>query len=616
MASTTTTFVHRWMLRLDGELDDQAWRADSSGIRRVYVGDVSFIGMDRDGNIVEVRTVEGGCLQDRTPLTLSWPRLCPVTTAQTAAQAQREAEENNRRAEEEARRAQRAERELAQDQIRMRTDFNRHALPKFQGEAEPEKADLWVQEMEKIFEALHTPDAEKVNLATFMLKGDAEYWWRSARQLMTANHEAITWESFRKAFMDKYFPEKAREEMENRFMQGLRNEIEKAVRHLGISVYQQLVEKAREVEAMENRQRGRPENGGSVRPGQNQPGKYSGQRSVGKFDKGKAPMRMPYQRPAAQGPNAVRGAAPVSKEDVTCYKCNEKGHYANECGKEIVCWRCRKPGHVERNCPSAAKTEPVLNAARGRRPSAPGRVFAISGGQAAITDDLIQGTCRIAGTSLMVLFDSGATHSFIAQDCVKKLGLPTADLPFDLVVTTPAADRLVTRMACLQCLLVYEDRKFLANLACLGLKELDVTLGMDWLAQYRVLLDCANKAVVFPDPGVTDYLNSYNLGKGSPAYVNSIVAEAKHDGDVRNILVVQEYVDVFPEDVPGLPPVRKTEFSIDIVPGTGPISMAPYGMAPAELAELAKQLDDLSSKGFIRPSESPWGAPALLVLRS
>ncbi|XP_057432279.1 uncharacterized protein LOC130725034, partial [Lotus japonicus] len=576
-----------------------------------------------------------------------------VTTAQTAAQAQREAEENNRRAEEEARRAQRAERELAQDQIRMRTDFNRHAPPKFQGEAEPEKADLWVQEMEKIFEALHTPDAEKVNLATFMLKGDAEYWWHSARQLMMANHEVITWESFRKAFMDKYFPETAREEMENRFlslrqgptsvgeyaarlealskhfrffqnqvdeaylcnrfMRGLRNEIEKVVRLLGIRVYQQLVGKAREVEAMENRQRGRPENGGSVRPGQNQPGRFNGQRPVGKFDKGKAPMRKPYQRPAAQVPNVVRGAAPVSKEDVTCYKCNEKGHYANECGKEIVCWRCRKPGHVERNCPSAAKAEPVLNTARGRRPSAPGRVFAISGEQAAVTDDLIQGTCLIAGTSLMVLFDSGATHSFIAEDCVERLGLLTADLPFDLVVTTPAADRLVTRTACLQCPLVYEDRKFFANLVCLGLKELDVILGMDWLAQYHVLLDCANKAVVFPDPGVTDYLNSYNLGKGSPAYVNSIVAEANHDGDVRNILVVQEYVDVFPEDVPGLPPVRETEFSIDIVPGTGPISMAPYRMAPAELVELAKQLDDLSSKGFIRPSVSPWGAPVLLV---
>ncbi|XP_057452510.1 uncharacterized protein LOC130744338 [Lotus japonicus] len=239
-----------------------------------------------------------------------------TVAAQATAQLQREAEENTRRAEEDARRAQRAERELAQDQIRMRTDFNRHGPPRFQGEVEPEKADLWIREIEKIFETLHTPDAEKVNLAVFMLKGDAEYWWRSAKQLMTANNEAITWESFKKAFMDKYFPETAQEEMENqflrlrqgtmtvgeyvaklealskhfrffqtqvdegylcnRFLRGLKNEIEKVVRPLRIRVYQQVVEKAREVEAMENRQKGRPDNGESVRLGQSQQGRYSG----------------------------------------------------------------------------------------------------------------------------------------------------------------------------------------------------------------------------------------------------------------------------------------------------------------------------------------------------
>ncbi|XP_057426271.1 uncharacterized protein LOC130719677 [Lotus japonicus] len=321
----------------------------------------------------------------------------------------------------------------------------------------------------------------------------------------------------------------------NSFLRGLKNEIEKAVRPLGIKVYQQVVENAREVESMENRQRGRPDNGGPVRSGQSQQGRYSGQKPAGRFDKGKAPLRKPYPRPADRVPFAGRGSAPAPKDDVVCFKCNQKGHYANECGKEIVCWKCQKPGHVERNCPNAAKVEPVLNTDRGRRPSTPGRVFAISSEQAAVADDLIQGMCTIAGNSLMVLFDYGATHSFIAEECVKRLGLLTADLPFDLVVMTPAADRLVTCTTCLQCPLIYDDRKFFANLVCLGLKELDVIMGMDWLAQYHVLLDCANKVVVFPDSGVTDYLNSYTLGKSSPAFVNSIVAEAKNDDDVRNV---------------------------------------------------------------------------------
>jgi len=79
------------------------------------------------------------------------------------------------------------------------------------------------------------------------------------------------------------------------------------------------------------------------------------------------------------------------------------------------------------------------------------------------------------------------------------------------------------------------------------------------------------------------------------------------------ILVVQDFVDVFPEEVPGLPPSREVEFSIDLVLGTGPVSMAPYRMAPTELVELKKQIEDLMEKQFIRPSTSPWGAPVLLV---
>ena len=65
--------------------------------------------------------------------------------------------------------------------------------------------------------------------------------------------------------------------------------------------------------------------------------------------------------------------------------------------------------------------------------------------------------------------------------------------------------------------------------------------------------------------------------------------------------------------MPGLPPEREIEFCIDVVPGTDPISMPPYRMAPAELNELKEQLQDLFEKGFIRPSTSPWGTPVLFV---
>ena len=82
---------------------------------------------------------------------------------------------------------------------------------------------------------------------------------------------------------------------------------------------------------------------------------------------------------------------------------------------------------------------------------------------------------------------------------------------------------------------------------------------------------------------------------------------------MRDILEVREFPNVFPEDFPGLPPVREIDFSIELLPGTMPISQAPYRMAPAELKELKTQLQKLVDKGFIRPSMSPWGAPVLFV---
>ena len=82
---------------------------------------------------------------------------------------------------------------------------------------------------------------------------------------------------------------------------------------------------------------------------------------------------------------------------------------------------------------------------------------------------------------------------------------------------------------------------------------------------------------------------------------------------LEGVPVVNEYPDVFPDELPGMPPDRDIEFSIDLVPGTSPIAKRPYRMAASELAELKKQLEELQQSGFIRPSSSPWGAPVLFV---
>ncbi|KAL4021073.1 hypothetical protein IC575_019862 [Cucumis melo] len=93
----------------------------------------------------------------------------------------------------------------------------------------------------------------------------------------------------------------------------------------------------------------------------------------------------------------------------------------------------------------------------------------------------------------------------------------------------------------------------------------------------------------------------------------SVVDTREADVSLSSEPVVRDYPDVFPEELPGLPPHREVEFAIELEPGTVPISRAPYRMAPAELKELKVQLQELLDKGFIRPSVSPWGAPVLFV---
>jgi hypothetical protein len=79
------------------------------------------------------------------------------------------------------------------------------------------------------------------------------------------------------------------------------------------------------------------------------------------------------------------------------------------------------------------------------------------------------------------------------------------------------------------------------------------------------------------------------------------------------IKVVSEFPDVFLKDLPGMPPERKVEFAIELLPGTVPISKRAYKVSGLELVELKKQIDELSEKGYIRPSTSPWVAPVLFV---
>ena len=168
-----------------------------------------------------------------------------------------------------------------------------------------------------------------------------------------------------------------------------------------------------------------------------------------------------------------------------------------------------------------------------------------------------------------------------------------------------------------------------ANLIDLPFHEFDLILGMDWLAMHHAVVDCHNKTVTFKLPnhevmiqGEKGYgpcnlisvakMEKY-IRKGYEAYLAHVIDTRQVSPSVLDIPTVCEFPDVFLEELPGLPPDRDVEFTIEVMSGTTPVSMQPYRMAPMELKELKVQLQDLLEKGVIRPSVSPWGAPMLFV---
>jgi hypothetical protein len=142
----------------------------------------------------------------------------------------------------------------------------------------------------------------------------------------------------------------------------------------------------------------------------------------------------------------------------------------------------------------------------------------------------------------------------------------------------------------------------------LDYKGIDIILGMDWLRKYDGVILCAKRAIRLTKEDGTIVEFNAAIQVEQVSLLNRVQGTS-----LNEIRVAQKYPEVFPEDLPGMPPDRDIEFIIELLPGTPPISMRPYRMHVHELVELKKQIAELLSKGFIHPSSSPWGAPVLFM---
>jgi hypothetical protein len=222
-------------------------------------------------------------------------------------------------------------------------------------------------------------------------------------------------------------------------------------------------------------------------------------------------------------------------------------------------------------------------------------------------EQVLTGTFSLNGHPTTVLFDSGASHDFISKACTQKHQLVIEHIITPYLIRMPGGN-IATKQLVMATPLSLSGRLFRTNLIVLEGQGIDVILGMRWMKRCKTLLDIAARTVHLESPTHGSVVLKLPPPISIASALYHIVAQ-----NLEEIPVVCEFPDIFTEDLPGMPPDQDVEFIIELQPGTTPISRRPFKMTPKALADLKVQLNELLDKGYIHPSSSPWGCPALFV---
>ncbi|KAA0047197.1 reverse transcriptase [Cucumis melo var. makuwa] len=452
-------------------------------------------------------------------------------------------------------------------------DFRKYNPTTFDGSLEdPTRAQLWLSSLETIFRYMKCPEDQKVQCVVFMLTDRGTAWWETTKRMLGGDVGQIIWQQFKESFNAKFFSASLRDAKRQEF---LNLEQDNMTVEQYDAEFDMLSHFAPEMIATE----------------------------AARADKFVRGLKLDIQ-------GLVRAFRPATHSDAlrltVDLSLQERANSSKVAGRGSTSGQKRKaeqqPISVpQRNFRSGADRCPMryTGNAQNQGAGAPhhGKVFATNKTEAERAGTVVTGTLLVLGHYALVLFDSGSSHSFISSAFVLHARLEVEPLHHVLSVSTPSGE-------------------------C-----------MDWLAANHASINCSRKEVAFNPPSMVSFKfkgegsrslpqvisamrASKLLSQGTWSILASVVDTREVDVSLSSEPVVRDYPDVFPEELPGLPPHREVEFAIKLEPGTVLISRAPYRMAPVELKELKVQLQELLDKGFIRPSVSPWGAPVLFVKKN
>ncbi|CAH1418425.1 unnamed protein product [Lactuca virosa] len=251
-----------------------------------------------------------------------------------------------------------------------------------------------------------------------------------------------------------------------------------------------------------------------------------------------------------------------------------------------LCYHCDQVGHVKANCP--------LLAAKPVQAPMPTTLRITDGRPVRAEPPKAQGTFLVNSLPALVLFDSGASRSFVSQTFSREFKVPVGELECPLRVSIANEHGVSASSIYRGCEMEIFGVPFKIDLIPIPMGDVCVIVGMDWLSRFGAMIDCEGQWVVVRTPSGGEliiYGEGTRVGSGFCSAVRArqyiqhggvgylayvLDTRARDHISVSDVPVVREFADVFPEELPGIPPERQVEFRIDLVPGAASIAKAPY----------------------------------------